>query len=335
VVERGKVLIAPVGSGMAMSALRSLSVEGGPEIIVADSDPLAPGLHIGLRSYVIPTIDDEAFFSSLEKIIRTENVNVFIPCLDPFLIPVARNRAFFEKLGVKVMISPAESLVLSRDKWKTYIGLKDKIPMPESWINPDEIPDDRYPLFIKPRDGSGSINAYRVDSKEELSFYMKKHRNMIVQEYLPGREFTVDCLTDENGKLLISSPRERIKTKAGICTISRTVEYPELDEIASRIVDEVAITGPFFFQAKEDREGNPKVTELNIRLAGTMSLSTAAGVNIPLLAIKILLGEKIQTKPRPKRGVYLMRFWNEIFLNSGNDLRFDETEKPVEQGQKI
>jgi len=299
---------------MAMSALKSLMMSDGLEIVVADSDPLAPGLHFGFKSFLLPSIEDERFFPCLEEMLVTENVDVFIPCLDTFLIPVARNRSRLERLGVKVMISPEESIELSRDKWKMYERLKGKVPMPYSWVDAGEIPDAEFPLFVKPRDGSGSINAYRVDSREELIFYMERLDNMIIQEYLPGREFTVDCITDLDGNLIASSPRERIKTKAGICTISRTVDYPELDEIAEMIAKEIDMSGPFFFQVKEDKEGKPKVTELNIRLAGTMALTTEAGVNIPLLATMMLLGEDVKTDLKPKKGLYLARYWEEVYL---------------------
>ena len=67
----------------------------------------------------------------------------------------------------------------------------------------------------------------------------------------------MDCLTDLDGKLIVTSPRERIKTKAGICTISKTVKNLTLEDIALKITKEIHITGPFFFQAKEDINGLP------------------------------------------------------------------------------
>jgi len=310
-----KVLIAPAGSGMAITAIKSLKRDSNIEIIVADSNHLAPALNMGLKSYTIPLLEDERFFPVLEQIIESESIDVFIPCLDPFLIPVAKNRDRLEALGTKVMISPVESIELSRDKWEMYRKLRGKIPLPASWIDRKDAQSKGYPLFIKPRDGSGSIDAYRIDTAEELEFYYRKVRNPIIQEYLPGREYTVDCLADLEGNLTVSSPRERIKTKAGICTISRTVRNSILEEIALKITEEVRITGPFFFQAKEDINGTPKVTELNIRLSGTMVLTTEAGANIPLIATKILLGEKIDKAPEVKEGIYLTRFWEEVYFS--------------------
>ena len=320
-MKNTKVLIAPAGSGMAITAIKSLMLDSDIEIIVADSNHLAPSMNMGLKSYTIPTIEDERFFPVLEQIIESESIDILIPCLDPFLIPVANNRERLEALGVKVMISPVESIKLSRDKWEMYKKLKGKIPLPESWIDIKSVQSKNYPLFIKPRDGSGSIDAYRIENSEELEFYFGRIKHPIIQEYLPGREYTVDCLTDLDGKLIVVSPRERIKTKAGICTISKTVKNPALEDISMKITEKVYITGPFFFQAKEDKNGTPKVTELNIRLAGTMILTTKAGANIPLIATKILLGEKVDKSPEVKEGFYLSRFWEEVYFSEESTIQ--------------
>ncbi|OQX84413.1 MAG: hypothetical protein B6D63_04715 [Candidatus Latescibacteria bacterium 4484_7] len=312
---KSRILIVPIGSGMAMSALKDLSKADDLEIIVADSDPVTPGMNMGFPSFVVPSIEDEEFFPVLEEIIVREKIDLVIPCLDTFLIPFARRRADIERLGAKVMTSPTEALELSRDKWEMYTRLEGKVPQPKSSIDPSIIDELRYPIFIKPRDGSGSINAFKVENREEAEFYLSRISNPIIQEYLPGREYTVDCIADMNGRLLSASPRLRIRTKSGICTISKTVSNALLEEAAGKITEEIPVNGPFFFQAKEDESGLPKLTEINIRLAGTMALTTRAGVNIPLTAVRIFLGQKTPPIGRTKKGLYLARYWEEIYFS--------------------
>lgn len=313
--EKSRVLIAPIGSGMAMCARKGLVGTDSVEVIVADSDAYTPGLHMTEKSYLLPRIDEPYFFPALEGIITRECIDVFIPCLDPFLIPVAERKESLERLGVRVMISPVETMRLSRDKWQMYLRLDGKASQPVSEIDYEKARSMEYPLFIKPRGGSGSIDSYRIDSDEELAFYFGRIPAPICQAYLPGREYTVDCVTDLRGRLLAASPRTRLKTKAGISVISQTVGNVQLEEMASRIADEIRIEGPFFFQAKEDGNGNPRLIEVNIRLAGTMVLTTEAGINIPMIATRQLLGKPVEPISSPKKGLVLSRYWEETYLS--------------------
>jgi transposase len=48
-------------------------------------------------------------------------------------------------------------------------------------------------------------------TKEEIDFYLKKDSTLLALEFLPGKEYTVDCFTDKNGKLLFAEGRQRIR----------------------------------------------------------------------------------------------------------------------------
>ena len=87
----------------------------------------------------------------------------------------------------------------------------------------------------------------------------------------------------------------------------------QLEEIAKTITNTIKFSGPFFFQTIEDKNGIPKLTEINPRIAGIMSLSSNSGVNIHALAVKIFMGETIKI-PKLIYGIYLTRYFNDIFL---------------------
>ena len=203
--------------------------------------------------------------------------------------------------------------MITRDKWKTYCLLKERVPVPRSWIDPKEI-DSAFPLFLKPRYGSGSVDTFRVNSIEELNYQIVHVERPIIQEFLPGDEYTVDCLADEDGRLLVSIPRKRIETKAGVCTKSQTVAHDGLNNMATIISSVVRFSGPFFFQAKEDVRGVPRLTEINARMSGTMSLSSAAGWNIHLNAIRLALGKPTKGGPIVY-GRYVSRYWKDVYID--------------------
>jgi len=313
-IKHYNVLIIPAGSGMAIAAIKMLKRDKKIRVISADADRLSPGLYLSHKGYVVPRFNDSGFFPSVMKIIEKEKINLIIPALDTILLDFSEKKKEFERIGVKVMVSSPETIMITRDKWKTYNALKGIVPVPRSFLRKKDIDID-FPLFIKPRHGSGSNFAYRVDSKEELDFFYKRIDKPIIQEYLGGKEYTVDCLADTEGKLIIAVPRERISTKAGISVKGKIVKNDQLEEMAKKISRRLNFSGPFFFQAKENDEGVPHLTEINARISGSMSFSSSAGPNLHVMAVKIFMGERITTKPKIKYGTYFTRYFEEICLS--------------------
>lgn len=307
-----RVLLTPSSSGMAISAIKALRLDKTLQIITTDVDKLAPGLYLSDRGYLVPRFKDESFYSTLVKIIKKERIDVIIPCLDTILLEFSKRKEELEEVGAKVLVSNVKTIKITRDKWKTCNALKDTIPFPKSFIRKEDV-DIRYPLLVKPRCGSGSINVHKINSKNELEFFYRRVENPIIQEFLGGREYTVDCLANFDGNLIVAVPRERLETKAGITVKGKVINDERLRSMAKKISNNLKFFGPFFFQAKEGIEEIPKMTEINARIAGTMCLSSLSGSNILLMSVKMCLGEKIKT-PKIKTGLYLSRYWEEMYL---------------------
>ena len=53
-----------------------------------------------------------------------------------------------------------------------------------------------YPAFIKPKDGSSSINAFKVADKEELKVYASQIKDYVIQPFIEGTEYTIDIFCD-------------------------------------------------------------------------------------------------------------------------------------------
>lgn len=308
-----KVLIVPAGSRITLGIIKFLKKEKNIRIISADLDKLAPSLYLSDKGYLISSFSDEKrFWEDLKKIIKKEKIDIVIPALDPLLIKFAKSKKFFDNLNTKLLISPPKTIFLARDKWQTYKLLKNIIPLPKSFIEKEKV-NIPYPLFIRPRAGSGSVDTFKVNSKDELNFYYKKIKNPIIQEYLEGKEYTVDCLADMEGKLLCCIPRIRLETKAGVSIKGKAVENKKIKEIAKKISQKIKFTGPFFFQLKGEND-MLKLIEVNPRFGGGMPLSATAGPNIYLLSVKLFLGKKIKKIPKIKYGLYFTRFDEEIYL---------------------
>jgi len=95
--------------------------------------------------------------------------------------------------------------------------------MPETGRDPASWP--RFPCFVKPVFGKGSRDSHRCANRSELEHYCAQHQDMLIQEYLPGEEYTVDVLSDLAGVPRFAVPRARLETKDGITKL-RGREFP-------------------------------------------------------------------------------------------------------------
>lgn len=106
-------------------------------------------------------------------------------------------------------------------------------------------------------------------------------------EYLPGKEWTIDCFSDRTGQLRFSSARWRSRVSNGISvntTISK--KYTEYFSAWAHLINErLQLRGAWFFQAKQDKTGQPKLLEVGARFAGSSAIQRALGVNLPLLSL--------------------------------------------------
>lgn len=66
----------------------------------------------------------------------------------------------------------------------------------------------KYPLIIKPRNGFSSTDVYCVENAIEMQQILKKVNFPIIQEYLPGKEFTIDVVADDESNILAVVPRD-------------------------------------------------------------------------------------------------------------------------------
>jgi carbamoyl-phosphate synthase large subunit len=306
------VLFTPAGSELAVTGIKALADREDVRTVSTDIARLAPGLHLADTGYLVPEFEDDAYMPAVLDIVERENIDVVVPVLDQILKPFAAAREQVRARGARVMISPLETLDVTRDKWQTYQRLSGVVPLPDSWITKPPLPEDGD-LFVKPRTGSGSENIHRITSQAELDFYHEQMEKPIIQEYLPGTEYTIDCLTDRDGNLIACVPRERKELTGGVSTQVTVVEREDLFSLARGVAGELDFVGPFFIQAKLDEEGVPRLTEIGARLAGTM----CAGFTSPSLqyaGVKQLCGESVPD-PTVQFGTHMSRHWAETYLD--------------------
>lgn len=309
--QKMRILITGCGGAAGISVIKSLHRIY--DIIAADMDPFSAGLFMVNKKVILPPGDSKNFINFLLQVIINYNIDLLIPTVDEELVSISRD---IHRFHCKVMLSSYNVIDICNDKWKTFLFLKEKeIPTAESWLESNNV---SFPVILKPRIGRGSKDIYLIHNEDELK--NRFNETYIIQEYLPGNEYTVDVLMEKNGKNVIASiPRERLRTESGISVVGKTVKNEAAISIAEKAAIALGVSGPANIQVKLDKSGNAKILEINPRFAGTTPLSVAAGVNLPDLSVRNYCGEDIP-KQEFKDGIYMIRYHEEIFI-SENDMQ--------------
>ncbi len=320
------VLVTPAGSMAGVVTIKALRKARNIRIIAADMNPLASGMFLADKAYLVPPIIKEnEFFNKILDIVNQEHIHAIFPCLDPFLKPFAERIEFFNEYNVKIIVSPPKTIDICNDKYMTYMFLKDIVPMPKTFLLEDLLNNHNltYPLIIKPRYGSGSRNVYVVYDEYELRVLARRVKEPIIQEHVRGDEYTIDVLVSSDNKPLIIVPRKRIETKAGISVKGVIVPSNNLKDIVERIVKKLRFIGPICVQVRGSQCSKVKLIEINPRVCGGMTLTINSIANIPLLALYDALGIDIQDYVKEAINnlnkvrdlpVYLTRFFEDIIV---------------------
>lgn len=310
------ILITSAGVATAVNVISSLrkSSKYNYNIIAIDMDKESVGLYLADKFYIVKNSKDINFLPDLIKILKDENIEFIFPLHSSEIAFFSANKNVFKELKIG-MIIPEEEIVnicINKNLFENFLE-RNNFPYPKTYKNKDEI--NKYPLFIKLKQGSSSIGAFKINSKEELDFYLKeKENNYLIQEYINWDEITIDCYINKNGTLVGFVPRYRVKVKDGKSVVARTMFSQKLQIMIELLLKKLNYKGACNIQVfyKNDEI---KIIELNPRLsAGGLPLATEAGVNIPELMIEDYF-EEVENKLIPyNQNLTMYRYLSEVFI---------------------
>lgn len=287
-----KILVFPGSSEIGLEIHQALMNSIHVDLFGASSVSSNHGKYV-YKNYIegIPYVDKPEFIEKLNEIIDLYNIDFVIPAHDSVLLKLTEN---LEKLHCDLIGSPVETCKICRSKKKTYEILKNKIRVPQIFERGDDIL--KFPLFMKPDVGQGSKGVYLARTMEDVEFYLRKDQSLLMLEYLPGTEYTIDCFTDRYGKLRFSGARERIRIMNGISVNTKPVFDEKFTKLAEIINSVLVFRGVWFFQVKKSIENELTLMEIAPRIAGSMGLYRNLGINFALLSIFDALDLDIKIK---------------------------------------
>ncbi|WP_339147762.1 MULTISPECIES: ATP-grasp domain-containing protein [unclassified Sutcliffiella] len=314
-----KINILFTSSGRRVSLINSFIElrEDVGKIITADRNNLVPTAMISDKHYTISSVRNENYISEIINICKEENINLVVPLIDPELTILSKSLNCFEEIGVKVLVSSEELNNIANNKVDTYnFFIENNILTPKVY-NVQEINEITYPIVIKPFDGSSSKGVTIVKNVRELSFFREYIPNAMIQEYVVGKEYTVDVMLDFSGNIITIVPRLRIETRAGEVSKGRTVKDIEIINAAKEVVEKLpGAMGCITLQCFKKDDGSIVFIEINPRFGGGIPLSIGAGANFALWTIQILRGNSIKYSSSWKEDVTMLRYDKAILIGT-------------------
>ena len=281
------VLVFPCGSEIGLEVNRGL--ENSTHFKVYGASSVDDHGKFVYKNYIdrLLNMDAPNFVEQLNQIIHSYKIDFIIPAHDAATITLSDQQS---KIDAVVVTSNADTCRICRSKGETYKLLTNLIPTPQVYELTENM---NFPVFLKPDIGQGTKGTYTVYSKEEVDFYSSKDESLLALEYLPGREYTIDCFTNKAGKLLFAEGRVRNRIANGISVNSKPVKNKQFRKIAEIINKTLAFRGVWFFQVKERKGGEMVLMEISPRIAGTMALFRITGVNFVLLSLFDRMGYEV------------------------------------------
>ncbi|MCP2030511.1 carbamoyl-phosphate synthase large subunit [Okibacterium sp. HSC-33S16] len=292
-----RVLVTGTGGPAGVAVVRSLLNRGDVELFSADMDGWASGLYLVPADHrrIVPRGLAPDFVDAIIELCTNDHIDVVFSTVDAELPALASRRDELQAETGAVLTAPTlATLDVTLDKFLLAERCTPVVRVPETrLLNADGAAADwDFPVIVKPRRGAGSRGVRMVESRDALNS-LGVDEALIIQELLPGDEFSVDVFADADGHVIASVPRTRTRVDSGVSIAGHTVKNDELEQTAAAVAGAIGLVGVANVQLRYDRHGVAALLEVNPRFPGAMPLTIAAGVDMPSLALDLALGAEL------------------------------------------
>lgn len=257
-------------------------------LIVTDNSPYAPALEFADISYQVPLIHDKAYIPMILEICKRERIDAVTTLIDPEIAILAEHREAFESLGVTVLAPYKKTAQLCFDKYEMSKYLEENgIPTIKTFGSFADFKQayDKgeigLPVFVKPRTGSGSVGARRIDTLELLEEVTQQDASLIIQELMTGVDMDADIYVDTiSHKPAAIFSKKKISTTIGGANKTISFKDERLFAFVQKALSVFEFNGPLdmdlFYQ-----DGQYYLSEINPRFGGAYLHAYGAGVDFP------------------------------------------------------
>ncbi len=340
-----KVLVTAVSGPTAVGVIRCLKDDDDVELYGTDIVETSIGKKWCKEVYkVVKHFEMDTYIEQLKEIILKNNIDCIIPTLQEELESVS---AMAKEIGKDICVVKNYELKRLLNKQYIYVDMKEKglekyVPKYEVCNNFEDFMFDIDNKFkqeenfcLKPVNGHGgkgfcrvtknkekylnnllnSNNFYYIDDIKQI--YRQNFNEVMICELLDGEEFSVDIMR-YNNKIISTVSRIRTRVSTGIVIDGKVIYNKDVIKAAQEIVEKFKLEGFLNIQFIV-LDNEIKLIDLNPRFCGSQIMSYAAGVNFPLLMLKAIKNEKVDSI-EPNWNVEIKRYWEAVFYNDKGDI---------------
>ncbi|MGW2959449.1 ATP-grasp domain-containing protein [Streptomyces sp. NPDC001220] len=266
--------IVVTGTGGASGYAVALQAEQlGYEVLWADADPLCPALLANShRAHLLPLASEGgAYLEALAKAAKGFGADCVSFNTDAEVRYAASEVDMLTELGLTQWVPSPETVRVCSDKaeFASRLSRDSRFRTPVSF-SADDLRAGLLPaagVFVKTRSGSGGADSMVCSSRPELDAWLARNPDGLIQEVLAGQEFSADCLYTGGSDLPLVVTRRRLRTRAGMSTVTETFCHPELEQLIAGLLQELQVVGPSCVQGFLQPDGIV-FTEINVRFGG-------------------------------------------------------------------
>jgi carbamoyl-phosphate synthase large subunit len=262
-------------------------------VVAADPNPLAPAQYAAHHRHAVPAIADPDYVPALRALCERHGARVVLPLTDLDLEVLATARAAGE---LPALVPDPDIARATFDKYEAHRLLLDLgLPSPPTVLPGASV--ESFPVMVKPRRGSGARSIHRADDQHAADFFVEYVREpTMIQRFMRGPEFSIDCLGDYDGRCLNAIPRTMIESRGGESIKGTVIDDGELVALGARVSEALGVRGPCTIQVFRDPDVGLGITDVNTRFGGAFPAPMYAappGCTYPELIVRLARGERI------------------------------------------
>lgn len=287
-------------------------------VVAVDPNPLAPAQYAATVRAGVPRIDDPGYVPALQELCERHDVGAIVPLTDLDIEVLARARA--DGRLPQALVPDPEIAAATYDKYDTHLLLERLgFPSPPTVLPGQDPPS--YPVMVKPRRGSGARSIHPARDATQAAFFCEYvEEPVMVQRLMDGPEFSIDLLSDCEGRCLNAIPRTMIESRGGESIKGTVIDDPELVDLARRLVERLGVRGPCTVQVFRDREIGLGITDVNTRFGGAYPApmyAAPAGRTYPELIVAMARGQRVDPHVGEYRaGLTFTRYFWQLELDA-------------------
>lgn len=306
---RPTVLVTGSGNVTGLNVVRALTADGSATVIGCDLEPWNPANRY-CPNVTVPPARDPDYLPRVLDLVRRHGVTAVVPTNDHELRALATHAGDLEAAGAKLNARSANQVACldkaaTTDLFESHgIDTPRRVPLDGSVL----------PMVVRKKrmgDGPKRVHVVRTPA-ERAALGDLSDDDVVATEFLDGDEFTVDILSDLEGRVLSAVPRLRRVVRHGIVLFAEAVGDPMVIASATALAERLGLTGVTCVQCIR-RHDRCRYFEVNPRPGSGIDLTVAAGVNMPALWVRLAHGERVRIE-EPDWGLKLVRTYDGYFF---------------------